>query len=689
MLDSLLTFLGGFSSESLVRKLVETKVDDQVALSMGDALARNDLKLFKKLSLDVMSKSHVDVGNVLRTHLDHMIDGLLESVSFMTGDSATSMAAVALMGGIVVALIFKGFLLLALILMFGAVLLVQLVKAHIEKLRALKQQLTRPQTSALACVPAAKLQNVFPHLIEQCETSQEISPAVIKKMTQMEALSLMHRTVETCGKLTAVVQGNLDNGACVAGATKDVAASQQRIAAGIERMKDCVNQMRKATKAQVACIVKTCEHADNWIDEVKAFDCSLTRRAAKLPCRPDSLLTPDERARKENILEGIRRDTKDLVTLVNKGCEDLEGSQVEMDVEKVMEACNDMVQALAFSPGVEEDQKQAVEKAMENRKEVNDRFVSANKERIKTEADIRGLQDKLNNAQVTHERKLLELERALSEHKKLASQLGRGSVTMRGSPPFGDAIAQKLHKAWMDGRWGDLHSYSTCSQWGTTFSIEIDSNLKPAQKEAMNNMNRIVDEVAELKRKHQEEAMELNSKASELRATIKVQKNAEEEARRAMDKAKATDEVSWANFSMSHPVEYSTIKRLYEVNDCVQKAAEWSSDKVNPELAMIRTYVKELARTDDFHPLELQPSVRGIKHLLEDNHTSPMAFVKSIGGFKLRQLLMPKVNVDADALEKLKTFGDTFGDKAEKARDLADAKIEDARRLTDVAREVD
>merc|ERR1712066_754174 len=174
--------------------------------------------------------------------------------------------------------------------------------------------------------------------------------------------------------------------------------------------------------------------------------------------------------------------------------------------------------------------------------------------------------------------------------------LGNGTITMIGRPPSGDAIAQKLYNNWMAGRWKELYSYRSGS-----FSIVIDFNLTPKQRDGKENLDRIVDEIDGLKRAHQQEMHSYDAEFSFLQASTQIKLDKEQEARAAVERAKAKNEKTWADFSMSNPVEYSQIQLLYQINDCILKVAEWSF-RLNLGLGDIKASTKELARVDDSHP---------------------------------------------------------------------------------------
>merc|ERR1712146_405052 len=121
----------------------------------------------------------------------------------------------------------------------------------------------------------------------------------------------------------------------------------------------------------------------------------------------------------------------------------------------------------------------------------------------------------------------------------------------------------------MAGRWKSLHAYRSGQ-----FSIVIDSNLTPLQQEGKQNLEKVVNEIDELKRAHQKEMESLDRELSLLKFSSKIKQDSEHEAHQAVQRAKAKDEKTWADFSMSNPAEYGQIQLLYQINDCVLKVAE-------------------------------------------------------------------------------------------------------------------
>lgn len=658
------------SSSPLVEALTRVNVDATLAASMGDTLARNDLKLFEQLANDVMSNNRTEVGSVLRTHLDHMVhdNKLFESVQLMTGDSASGVATVAFLGTVVFALIFKDgvpltLVLLVLVLMFGAILLVQHVKSYIEQLEGMIGRLSKPQTSVLACVRRAHLQDSFhSKLLQMANTTEDVSLAVMNKLMSMQALSVMHCVVEVCGKVVSSFQGRMDGGASFSGLAEDKAAARRRVTEEINKMQESRDHVRQCIRAAVQSVVKTCEHAERWSNEVKAFESSLGRQVAKLPRRPDCFLTSVERDKKATVCNFIQEDAKDLDASLTNGLKEID-CQCEVDVELVQANCDTMIRALAFSPEMAAAQKLAVEEAVKNRALVSSALWSAVSGRTAQEVKIRDLECEMQIAAHTFNTKHVEAERSLLNLKDTLRKLGEGTVTMTGTPPRNDAIAQKLRTAWMAGRWKDLHPYRSGS-----FSIVIDSNLTPRQQEGKANMDRIVDKIDELKTEHQANMERMDRELSTLRNTIHIKRDAEKQAEAALDKAKAKDEKTWSDFCMSNPAEFSEIRLLYEINDCILKVAHWSF-KVDPGLAEVRALKKGLTRTDD--PASLQVIVQGLRGQLEAPNESAVAFVKSIGGFHVRQALMPKIG----NLAEVKRLMDDFNKSEAQASRLADTAM--------------
>lgn len=358
----------------------------------------------------------------------------------------------------------------------------------------------------------------------------------------------------------------------------------------------------------------------------------------------------------------IQEDTKDLVVSLKKGLAEID-CQCGVDMELVQANCNAMIRALAFSPEMADQQKRAVEEAVRNRAVVSSALWSAISEQTAQEVEIRGLEQEMQIAAHSFDAKLVEGERSLLSLKDSLRNLGNGTIRMRGTPPTHDAIAKKLHTAWMAGRWKDLYSYTSGS-----FSIVLDSNLTLAQQDGKANMDRIVDECGALKQKHRTNMERMDGQLSRLRNTIHIKRDAESQAQVALDRAKAKDEKTWADISMSNPEEFSQIRLLYEVNDCILKSAHWSF-KEDPSLAEVRALTKELERTDD--PASLQFVVEGLRGQLEAPSESPVAFVKTIGSFHVRKALMPKIG----GLVTVKTFLDDFNTSEAQASRLADTAV--------------
>lgn len=645
----------GVDVSVFVNKLIELGVNFDLAASMGNALSDNNLRLFEQLVHTVDVTNQVEVQSLVRNHMENMLNNnkLFESVSILTGDSATSLAAVGCMGTIVFAMIFKdgvpcSLIAFVLVLMFGAFMALRWVSSYADKLRNVVTRLKKPQTAVLARIPHASLDNGFcTAMLERGRATEEVSVAVVDKVVSMQAMSVMYGISQVCANVVNAVQGCLDDGASFSGLAKNKAAAQERVKVQVARMKESTNEIRKVTYSAVDSIVKTSEHAETWSDEVQAFDNSLTRQLAKLPRRPDLFLTAAESDRKTRILDGIERDAKNLCALFNKGFDEID-CQLDVDTNMVRENCDNMIRALAFSPDMVESQARAVQEAIENRSKVSAELASVAGERAAHEVKLRGFEAKQAIARTTFFTKLVELESSMMAQKETLKQLGSGTVTMTGRPPSSDPIAQELYNDWNAGRWKKLYPYRS----GTSFSIVIDSNLTPKQRQGKENLERIVDQIDALKVKHQEEMQSLDAKLSNLKSCTKIKLDSEREAEEAVERVKAKNVGTWADFSMSNPVEYSQIQLLYQINDCILKVAEWSF-RLDPGLADIKALSRELARADNFHPEQLQAIVWALKERLDTPRDSVVAFVKNVGTAALRRALKPSVGSVAFAKESL------------------------------------
>lgn len=638
----------------LTNKLIEVGVEASLAASIGNALSDRNLGLLEQLVHSVNVASQAEVKEVLRNTMENMVNGnkLFESVSMLTDGSGTSLSAVGSMGTLVFAAIVNrdvpfSLIFFVVVFMFGVVLVVGHVRSYMNRLRDAIQGMKKPRTSAQARIDVSSLDKDFCiDMLQRGRATEEVSVAVVDKVVSMQALSVLSGMSEFCGTVVAAVQGKLDGGASFAGMATNRDAAQARVKKEVACMKESTDAIRQCTNSAVDAIVKISEHVDTWLDEVQALDRSLDRQAAKLPRRPDCFLTDAESNRKTKILGDIKKDATELSESFTKGLNEIECPR-DCDVQMLRENCDNMVRALAFSPAMAESEERAVKAAIENRSKLSAELANVAQERAVHEVKKRDIEEQMALEKTSFDTKLVHLESSMQAQMVALKKLGRGTVTMKGHPPASDKNAIKFYSAWMAGRWKDCTPYCSGS-----FSIVVDSDLTPLQRDGKANLEHIVDQIDDLKRKHQEKLTGLGGELSKLQAVTSIKHDREREAKEAVERAKGNFEQTLADFSMSNPVEYSQIMLLYQINECILKVAEWSF-KINPGLAHIKLLSKELARVDDFHPEDLKGIVQALKDFLDTPRDSLVAFLRNVGSFELRRALKPRVSGLADVKKNL------------------------------------
>lgn len=103
----------------------------------------------------------------------------------------------------------------------------------------------------------------------------------------------------------------------------------------------------------------------------------------------------------------------------------------------------------------------------------------------------------------------------------------------------------------------------------------MNSNLTTEQDNAKKILDQDVDEIDELKQKHNEDMTAIDTEAKTHEASVPILQKDEDNKTNALGDAKQQEEKSWSLFEASKPIEYSYVKMLYHIGNYTEKAAQW------------------------------------------------------------------------------------------------------------------
>jgi len=470
----------------------------------------------------------------------------------------------------------------------------------------------------------------------------EVGSAIAQGMLTLEAYRCLSCVSEQCGKVLAALQGRLDQGCGFAGLAENKEAAQSKVKIEMEAMRQSIQEIKKDVTPKIKAVAETAPFISELADEVGALERLLTSKRGALPYRPDCFLTETERAQKEKHLADIQGEVKTLCRWFNDKLVTLE-YQGSLDDLRIGERCESMIRALAFAQDMDESERKSIQEAMKVREGLNDKLRAAIKAKSEAVSELLGIQRQMRDAATTYADKLANIEGYMVKQKEIARGMGHGSLRMKGYPPKNNHYAQQIYKNWMEGRWSLLPQ---TSHRDGSFEFTVDSNLTPAQHVAKDLLTKYVDETDALKQKHSQEMTKMETKASVLQETLPLLAKIEADDQAEIDKSKDAQEKSWSRFALSHPVEYSHIKLLYDVNNYVEKAAQWSGSSSRP-FAYIKSLMRQMSGED--HPKVLLPLIGALTTELKDSQKSWPAFLGNVGEFNLKRMLRPMVSSVSDA----------------------------------------
>ena len=251
----------------------------------------------------------------------------------------------------------------------------------------------------------------------------------------------------------------------------------------------------------------------------------------------------------------------------------------------------------------------------------------------------------MQRQQATYELELMEHNKRITTQRDILKGLGQGTIRMKGSP--NDTISRELWNLWEQGRWGELMkrgSYKSTEGF-STFSLTVDSNLTPAQKQGIANLEQYIREADTLKEAHLKIMQELDSDHNQLRDTMFIYEKDRVKAEQQLTDADSENEPNWELFASKYPVQYSEIKMLHTINKHVSKVAEWMF-QVNTTTGPLKALVSKLeslTSRSECDPGEALVLVKNIQDILKRPTACPLAFLTAIGGRDLRRQMRPLI----------------------------------------------
>jgi len=655
--------MGGFITKSLlpsgplVSALVEAKVDQNLALKIGDALSNNNLKLFEDLAMQAMSDNNVlsdnKILNTLRLHLSAFSNNkMINSINAFSGDSLSGIAAICSMCAITLAMIFKDnvpFSLLVLTIVVFTIIIVGFLQIRnvCNNIKEVQKSLVSGAHHVVVYQEKVKqdgLAKFTRALLHKagCNPNAVIPRSLVRMTTQIAAVGALWAVTEVSNDIVEGIKGRLDIqedwGKMLTNGRKMSMNKKENLEASLGKISETIDSIRSVLNASVNRICSISHHGDDWAAEVKAAQVAVKRLVRRLPKRPVFLLTSKEKKKKEHIESQIEHIVSNMCGRVETALRKIPKVEAEIDQEQVHRNCNEMIKALAYDPNIERKQQEAINNAVTERNRLYDILAKASSELQKTKTEVDHISADLLRMKLTFDTKLTAINRRIDDAKQSVSDLGQGSITMRGRPPKDDTIAKELYEHWMSGRWKKLYTYSSGS-----FSVKKDARLTKAQTDATETMDQLVDEADALKKEYGEKMEVPEGRRSELKGKLdalnKKYKNAETDA----NKAERQDGPTWGEFKNSHPGQYAEIQLMYSVNKNVSKAAQWTF-RASSSTRMVETILYEINEMDNVIPDVTLDLLKALAVEVANPSTSPIALLSEVGEFYLKTLLMPKVS---------------------------------------------
>ena len=378
VLSSLLGLNG--AGKSLTEAAVNVGVSPDTANKLQSALSNNELKSFEKLVAGLLSGSTLNMESKLQMQnlVSLTLDGLLSnsSLQLIVGDPVTSPACFVGLFLVIFALMIKDgvsfFILLCLAAFTILVAAYLLMKQFFEQVSKVKERLHLVTPSLALAVPSAA-QSGTSEFVSTLMCQAECGPVVSKDVkicaVNVHALRCMNIVLEACHDTLTALHGKIQK----ASQTErfGLHSTAGEAAQEIDNMKKSMEQVRKAVDERVDANVHAAEIGTKMEDEVAGLRESLEHDVQQMHRRPEALLLQSEKESRAEADKSRQKELDAFCKMLRKELRDLRSESEELDYRSITKQCSTMIQVLAFSPEVQQEQQKAIQKSIEIQQELS------------------------------------------------------------------------------------------------------------------------------------------------------------------------------------------------------------------------------------------------------------------------------------------------------------------------------
>jgi hypothetical protein len=453
---------------------------------------------------------------------------------------------------------------------------------------------------------------------------------------QVQASRALFMVTDACASVGSSIIGVIERGSKLTGPTSKSGrtGNAEDIKDQAANMKENVNTCFAVINSRIEALTNTARFSTTWHSEAEGLKKMLVRTKGRLPMRPDWLLTERGLQKKEEMLAGV---VKAVVKFVEKFEEQVAkcGQEIEIDYEAMKLQCYEMARVLAYSPTLQTWENEALQKALEARRIASEKLATANSEYHKHKKEFEFLKSDISSMGDMWMLRRKALDGKVDSLCQSKRRLGSGKWVMNGEPPRDDPVAQEQYRFWMSKQWGKLRPYTSGN-----FSVKLDTNLTPAQRDAESNYKKAVDELDQAKKDFNKKIEGGKSRMYDLEHVKMPQlKDIIKEAEEELNKLVANGDGSWEAFMLKHPIEYAQITLLYEVSENVGKVSEWMVS-VDEPASRVSQLMGLLKYEED--PTFLLETIEELIEMISNPQESSVAFLKNYGEYDLKRLMKPK-----------------------------------------------
>lgn len=575
-----------FGGEPLMHAAVELGVSAEVAAQMDDLLSKSQLKMFEQLVVDLLSNNSLTVEN--KTRLKRLVNSTLDGI--LSNNTLQVIAGDSMLSTWFLADFVKG-------------------------------------------------------LMQKAQCGPLVAKDVQLCATNIHALMCMNVVVEACSDVMASLQGKLES--AKGDESFGLVGTKADALKEIEKMTKSIDAIRQATdvrvdaNARAARLTLKVEDAVVGLRKALEFDLRLN-----LFSQPDWLLSNCKKECRDEVIRTRCKEVGQLCRDLREFLNEIQDTGDELECRKITKQCSTMIKFLAFGPQLQEEHRKAMEEALKIEEQLKDELAESIRNLAKKEGDLAALQDQMQTQQQSFDLRLQIHNQKIDSQKALLRGLGQGTITVRGTPY--DDLTKKYWQLWQTGKWAEVTEMGTYRS--RRFSVIIDSDMTSEQKKGMALMEEYISELDQMKQNHQLKMTELLTAKGQCSAALYMDSEKKTKAEQRVKEAEQKHEPLWSMFAVSHPVEYSEVKMLYNTSKHVTKVAEWmfQGHISSGTLKMFVGQLEMLKSVEYFDHSFCLMLIKQIEELLTSQDLSPVAFLKSIGEHTLKRVLRPWIQADLD-----------------------------------------